>query len=86
VVLTIKDILNISPLVPDIKNFSGIYLKPIPAKEFIFVLNVVHVFHAVKVSRRETFTRTHGERAVVQEHFAMITVELDACFGKKIGA
>ena len=82
--MTISDVSNVSPCILGIKNFSGIYLEPILAKELIFVLNVVHVFHMVKVSRRETFMRRHGECAVVPEHFATIIVEFDASFGKKI--
>jgi hypothetical protein len=86
VVLTINDILNISPLVPGVENLSGIYLEPILAEDLIFVLNVVHVFHVVKVSRCETFPGMHGKHAVIPENFATIIVKLDACFGKKISA
>ena len=86
VVLTINDISNVSPRVLGIKNFSGIRLQRILVEEFIFLLNVVHVFHVVKVSRRETFTWMHVECAIIPEHFATIIVKFDACFGKKISA
>jgi hypothetical protein len=84
--LCINNISNISPFVLDVNNLSHALIKPIVAKKLIFVLNIVHIFHVVKVSRHETFTRTHEENAAIPKHFAMIIVMLDACFQKKIGA